>query len=78
LIEAGIARAKGLLSVLRQDEINVFVVLTARQLNPNLTIVARAADERTIGKLERAGEDRVISPYQIAGRRIGHGGKSAA
>jgi voltage-gated potassium channel len=70
LIEAGIERAKGLIAALRQDEINVFVVLAARQLNPNLMIVARAAEERTVGKLERAGANRVISPYQIAGRRM--------
>ena len=70
LIDAGILHAKGLVAALRQDETNVFVVLTARQLNPDLMIVARAAEERTVGKLERAGADRVISPYQIAGRRI--------
>lgn len=70
LIEAGIERAKGLVAALKQDEANVFVVLTARQLNPDLTIVARAAEQRTVSKLERAGADRVISPYQIAGRRM--------
>ena len=70
LIEAGITKARGLVTTLRKDEANVFVVLTARELNPNLTIVARAAEERSIPKLERAGADRVISPYQIAGRRI--------
>ena len=70
LIKAGIERARGLMAVLRKDEANVFVVLTARQLNPKLTIVARAAEERTVNKLLRAGADRVISPFQIAGRRI--------
>ena len=70
LIEAGIERAKGLVAALRQDETNVFVVLTARQLNPKLMIVARAAEERTINKLVRAGANRVISPYQIAGKRM--------
>ena len=70
LLEAGIEHAKGLVAALRQDEANVFVVLTARQLNPNLMIVARAAEQRTVGKLERAGANRVISPYEIAGRRI--------
>ena len=48
----------------------MFVVLTARQMQPDLTIVARAAEEKSVGKLIRAGADRVISPYQIAGRRI--------
>ena len=70
LVEAGIDRAKGLIAVLREDALNVFVVLSARQANPNLTIVARAAEERTIGKLMTAGADRVMSPYQLAGRRI--------
>ncbi|MCZ6633179.1 MAG: NAD-binding protein [bacterium] len=70
LLEAGIQQAKGLVAALRQDETNVFVVLTARQLNPDIQIVARAAEERTVGKLLRAGANRVISPYQIAGRRI--------
>lgn len=70
LTEAGIERARGLVAALRQDENNVFVVLTARQMQPDLTIVARAAEEKTEGKLIRAGADRVISPYQIAGRRI--------
>jgi len=70
LIKAGIERARGLAAVLRKDEANVFVVLTARQLNPRLTIVARAAEKRTVNKLLKAGADRVISPFQIAGRRI--------
>lgn len=70
LVEAGIHRAKGLIAVLREDALNVFVVLSARQANPDLTIVARAAEERTIGKLMTAGADRVMSPYQLAGRRI--------
>jgi voltage-gated potassium channel len=70
LIEAGIERAKGLISVLPEDALNVFVVLSARQLNPELTIIARAAEEQTIGKLTTAGADRVMSPYQLVGRRI--------
>jgi voltage-gated potassium channel len=70
LLEAGIDKAKGLVAALRQDEANVFVVLTARTMNPDLTIVARAAEERTVKKLIKAGANRVISPYQIAGRRI--------
>ena len=70
LIEAGIERAKGLISALRDDGLNVFVVLTARQLNPRLKIVARAAEERTVSKLMKAGADRVVSPFPIAGRRM--------
>ena len=70
LVEAGIHNAKGLIAVLREDALNVFVVLSARQANPDLTIVARSAEERTIGKLMTAGADRVMSPYRLAGRRI--------
>lgn len=70
LIEANIEQARGLVSVLPDDEANVFVVLTARQLNPGLMIVAQASEERTIRKLVKAGANRVISPKQIAGRRL--------
>ena len=70
LFEANIRQAKGLVSALPDDESNVFVVLTARQINPNLIIVSQAEEERTIRKLLKAGANRVISPYQIAGRRL--------
>ncbi len=70
LQEANIDRAKGLVAALPDDESNVFVVLTARQLNPDLLIVSKAADERTIKKLMKVGANRVISPYQTAGRRM--------
>jgi len=70
LIKAGIQRAKGLIAALRNDDANVFVVLTARQLNPALTIVSRATDERTAGKILKAGANRVFSPDQIVGRRM--------
>ena len=70
LMEAGIDNARGLVSALPNDEENVFVVLSARQLNPKLTIVAKAVEERTRRKLLKAGADRILSPYQIAGRRM--------
>ncbi len=70
LLDAGIESAKGLVSVLPEDEYNLFVVFTARQLNPNLSIVAKATDEGTSKKLIKAGADRVISPTQIAGQRM--------
>jgi len=70
LKQAGIERARGLVSALPEDEANVFVVLTARQLNPDLTIAAQASDERTVRKLVKAGADRVISHKQIAGHRL--------
>jgi len=68
----GIERAKGLISVLPTDAENLYVVLSARGLNPNLTIVARAGDEGSEQKLMRAGADRVVSPYHIGGLRIAH------
>ncbi|MEW6754987.1 MAG: potassium channel protein [Candidatus Latescibacterota bacterium] len=67
---AGIRRAKGLVAALHNDPENVFVTLTARQLNPALWIVARASEKGTEAKLLRAGADRVISPFEIAGRRM--------
>ncbi len=70
LIEVGIERARGLVAVLDTDADNVFVVLSARSLNPNLMIVARAATESTESKLLKAGADRVVSPYVMAGHRL--------
>lgn len=72
LKEAGIERAKGLISVLPTDAENLFVVLSARELNPDLFIVARAGEEGSEQKLLRAGADRVVSPYHIGGLRIAH------
>lgn len=72
LTEAGIERAKGLISVLSTDADNLYVVLSARGLNPKLRIVARASDEGVEKKLFRAGADNVVSPYFIGGLRIAH------
>ena len=72
LKEAGIEKAKGLISVLPTDAENLFVVLSARELNPNLFIVARAGEEGSGQKLLRAGADKVVSPYYIGGIRIAH------
>jgi voltage-gated potassium channel len=72
LKEAGIEHAKGLISVLPTDAENLYVVLSARVLNPELNIVARAGEEGSEEKLLRAGADRVVSPYHIGGLRIAH------
>jgi voltage-gated potassium channel len=72
LKEAGIDRAKGLISVLSSDANNLYVVLSARGLNQNLRIVARASEEGAEQKLKRAGADSVVSPYFIGGLRIAH------
>jgi voltage-gated potassium channel len=70
LRQAGIARARALVAVVSTDADNVFIVLTARELNPDLEIIARCTDERAGRKLLRAGATRVIAPYQIGGSRI--------
>jgi voltage-gated potassium channel len=72
LKEVGIEKAKGLISVLPTDAENLYVVLSAKGLNPDLFIVARAGEEGSEQKLLRAGADRVISPYHIGGLRIAH------
>jgi len=72
LKKAGIEKAKCLISVLPTDAENLFVVLSARVLNPALFIVARASEEGSEQKLLRAGADRVVSPYHIGGLRIAH------
>jgi voltage-gated potassium channel len=70
LREARIETAAGLIAVLPSDADNVFVTLTARQMKPDLTIVAKGTDDQATAKLRRAGADRVITPARIAGRRI--------
>jgi voltage-gated potassium channel len=72
LILAGIKRAKGLVAVINSDAQNVFTVLSAKELNPNLFIVARAVEETTESKLIKAGADRVIKPYELGGKRMVH------
>ncbi len=72
LKKAGVERAHGLISVLSSDADNLYVVLSARGLNPKLKIVARAGEEGAERKLLRAGADNVISPYYIGGMRIAH------
>ena len=65
LIKAGIKRAEGLVAVLATDTDNVFLVLTARQLSPDLKIIARAGQEASKNKLRAAGADSVESPYEM-------------
>jgi len=70
LFKAGIQRAKGLIAVASSDEENVFIVLTARVLNPDLFVVARSILEENVDKLRHAGADEVMSPYILGGRRM--------
>ncbi|MCU1266891.1 MAG: hypothetical protein JWM21_3209 [Acidobacteria bacterium] len=70
LREAGLLHARGLAACLPDDADNVYVVLTARDLNPKLHIVARAAEEQAETKLLRAGANRVVAPTIIGGHRM--------
>ncbi|HSE15553.1 MAG TPA: potassium channel protein [Pyrinomonadaceae bacterium] len=70
LIEAGVEHASGLATCLPDDADNVYVVLTARDLNPGIHIVARAAEEQAESKLIRAGANRVVAPTIIGGHRM--------
>jgi voltage-gated potassium channel len=70
LLKAGIQRAKGLVAVARTDEENVYITLSARVLNPELFIVTRSSQPSSEAKLQRAGANRVFSPYVVGGRRM--------
>ena len=67
LLQAGIKRAKSLISTLSDDSENLFTVFTARQLNPSLEIVSRALSQKSERKLRLAGADHVVMPEQIGG-----------
>ena len=70
LMQAGIARARALATVLPTDADNVYVALTARLLSNKLEIIARASDDGAALKLERAGANRVVSPYSTGAQKI--------
>ena len=70
LISAHVEQARGLVAATGDDTENVYISLTARGLNPNLHIVARASRPDAEDKLRRAGADQVISPYTIGGRQM--------
>lgn len=70
LAEAGLERAKALITALPSDASNVFVVLTARDKNPSLKIISRASDDASEHKLKRAGANNVIMPDKIGGTHM--------
>ncbi|MBI2300543.1 MAG: potassium channel protein [Armatimonadetes bacterium] len=70
LLAAGVKRAAGVVACLPEDKDNLYVVLSARQLNPELRIVARGVHEQSIPKMVKAGADVVVAPNQIGGLRI--------
>ena len=70
LKRVGIERARGLVAAVGTDAENVYAVLSARVMRPDLFIVSRAETEDATQKLRRAGADRVVSPYQIGAKQI--------
>ncbi len=70
LQQARVEHAKGLVSAVTSDADNLYIVLTARGMMPDLKIIARASDEEAIPKLLRAGASQVLSPYHFIGQRI--------
>lgn len=70
LIEANVEKAKSIVCALATDAENVFVTLTARALNPDLFILSRTALHSSIGKMEAAGANHVVSPYIMGGMRM--------
>ncbi len=70
LVEAGIHHARGLIAALPEDKDNLFLIISARQLNPGLRIVSRGIEPNIAEKLVRAGADAVVSPNNIGGMRM--------
>ncbi len=70
LRQAGVDRARCLLAASDSDSGNTFITLSAKALNPDLFVVARAAHPESLPRMQRAGADRVFSPYVIAGRQM--------
>ena len=70
LLHAGIKKASGLVALLNSDPENLFIVLTARELNPTLHIISRAEDASSEKKILRAGADSIILPFATAGKQV--------
>jgi voltage-gated potassium channel len=70
LRDAGIARARGLIAALATDANNLFTILSAKGLNPNLYVATRAAEESAEQKMRQAGADAVMAPYALTGHRL--------
>lgn len=70
LLKANINHANGLISVVSSDAENIYTTLSAKTLNPDITVVARALQDDSEPKLKKAGADRVIKPYELVGHRM--------
>ncbi len=72
LMRAGITRARGIMTVVGSDADNVFMVLLARELNPDIFIVSRAILNSAKRTLRAAGANKIVSPYDLGARRMAH------
>jgi len=70
LREAGIEHAKGLIAALAGDADNLYLILSAKTLNPMLNVVTRVSEDESEAKMRRAGADAVLLPYTVAGSRL--------
>ena len=70
LLGAGIKKARGIVCVLPTGAENLYIILTAKELNPNIYVLSRSEDETSGHRLTNAGADRVISPYNVGGMRM--------
>jgi voltage-gated potassium channel len=70
LLQAGVERAKGVVTALTSDAANLYITLSCRSLHADLFIVARASEESVEPKLIRAGANRVLCPYSLTGKRL--------
>jgi voltage-gated potassium channel len=70
LIKAGIKTAKAIITTLNTDAKNLYVTLASKQLNPSITVIARAEKEDSLQKLRYAGADKVLTPYLLGGMRM--------
>src|SRR5919204_2926814 len=70
LRDAGIERARAVIACVDSDAENIFIALTARELRPDIAVVARASQEESESKLRRAGADRIVSPYKASGAEM--------
>ncbi|MFO7821509.1 MAG: potassium channel protein [Lentisphaeria bacterium] len=72
LRRAGVEKAAGLITSLPDDADNVFVTLTARQMNPTIRIISRANSEKTSSKLYQAGVEQVVLPQEMGGKQMAY------
>ncbi len=73
LLELGVQRAKGLIAALSTDADNLFLVISAKALNPKMVVSARVIDENSEQKLKRAGADTTVASYNVTGTRLAQG-----